>query len=105
MYMVGEMGPELVMMNGGEKVFTAAETAAILASANSPVSADALSAQAVGSGGNETKVDLTVNYTINGGTSESELRSVLEKQNDNLRDLILETVREANVDSARRNYV
>lgn len=105
MYMVGEMGPELVMMNGGEQVFTAAETAAILASANSPVSADALSAQAVSSGGNETKVDLTVNYTINGGTSESELRSVLEKQNDNLRDLILETVREANVDSARRNYV
>ena len=101
---VGEKGPELVYFGGGEQVYTAEQTAAM----TRDLAAEPISAALAGAGSSTdhgAKVDLTVNYTINGSPNESELRSVLAAHNDDLKDLILETVREANVDNARRGYV
>ena len=101
---VGEKGPELVYFGGGEQVYTAEQTAAM----TRDLAAEPISAALAGAGSSTdhgAKVDLTVNYTINGSPNESELRSVLAAHNGDLKDLILETVREANVDNARRGYV
>lgn len=105
MALVGERGPELVMMGGGEKVFTAAETAAILANANSAVDATPISAQAGSSGGPSYVVTLSPSYIFNGSANATEIESILKAHDAELIETIKAELADMDVDKARRSYV
>lgn len=88
--MVGENGPELAYFGGGEQVFTAAETKAILGNSNS------------GSGGKE--IVISPQFYIN------EINSSGEKTDwHKIADMIVEQVRDAlkneEIDARRKAYV
>ncbi len=102
--MVGERGPELVMMNGGEHVFTAAETAAILANANNATEASPLSAQA-GSGGSSYVVTVSPVYNISGNANAAEIESILKAHDAELIETVKNELADMEVDKARRSYV
>lgn len=87
--LVGEEGPELVYMNGGEKVLTAHETV------------NALSGS--GSGGN-VSVNFSPSYNVSGSQNASEIRSVLEEQSANLREQITEIMEDIVTDKMRVAY-
>nr|MBQ4453235.1 phage tail tape measure protein [Clostridia bacterium] len=89
LHLVGEEGPELVYMGGGEKILTAHETV------------NALS----GSGGsNVISVNFSPSYNVSGSQNASELRSVLEEQTQNLRDQITEIMEDIVTDKMRVAY-
>lgn len=90
--LVGEYGPELVYMRGGEKVLTATQTRT------------ALSAVPSTNGGYHTQISLSPSYQISGGTNPEELERVLEAHDAHLRDLVLEVVEEAQEDARRGAY-
>ena len=102
--MVGEHGPELVMMGGGEKVFTAAETAAILANANSAMDTTPLSAQAGSSGGSTYVVTLSPVYTFNGSANATDIENILKAHDAELIDTVKAELADMDVDKARRAY-
>ncbi|MCM1439155.1 MAG: phage tail tape measure protein [Roseburia sp.] len=87
---VGEYGPELVYMRGGETVLPAKQTAALMAKSSN--------------GGGSTKISLSPSYTITGSANPEELREVLREHDEALRDMVLEIVEETQVDSERRAY-
>lgn len=87
--LVGEYGPELVYMRGGETVLTAKQTSAVL-SKN-------------GGGGGRT-IQLSPTYHINGSANAEELEAVLRAHDEGLRAMVLEVIEEAEADSARRAY-
>lgn len=105
MALVGEHGPELVMMGGGEKVFTASETAAILANANSAVDATPISAQAGSSGGPSYAVTLSPSYVFNGSANATEIESILKAHDAELIETVKAELADMDVDKARRSYV
>lgn len=89
--LVGEYGPELVMMRGGEKVLTAQETAAIY---------DAPSR----SEGDGYIVTFAPVYTISGNMSADEVESVLREHDDSLREQLEDLLSDIESDRARRAY-
>jgi hypothetical protein len=105
MALVGERGPELVMMGGGERVFTASETAAILANANSAVDATPISAQAGSSGGPSYAVTLSPSYVFNGSANATEIESILKAHDAELIETVKAELADMDVDKARRSYV
>ena len=88
--MVGENGPELAYFGGGEQVFTAAETKAILGNSNS------------GSGGKE--IVISPQFYINENNSSGE-----KTDWHKIADMIVEQVRDAlkneEIDARRKAYV
>ena len=88
--MVGEEGPEIVMMNGGEKVLTAHETVNALSGSG---------------GGGDTHVDLSfpTTYNVNGGNAE-EIRRALEQHDEDLRDKIERVMEDIQTDQIRTRY-
>ena len=90
LHLVGEEGPELVYMGGGEKILTAHETV------------NALSGS--GSGGNVISVNFSPSYNVSGSQNASELRSVLAEQSANLRDQITEIMEDIVTDKMRVAY-
>ena len=103
--MVGEHGPELVMMHGGEQVFTADETAAILSKANSQEEALPISAQMAGGGSPSYNVSLSPVYNISGNANASDIEAILRAHDDELMDMMEARLHEIEVDNARRSYV
>ena len=89
--MVGEEGPELVYMGGGEKVLTANETVR------------ALSGAAEG-GSNIIEVQFSPVYNVNGGSNTAEIRSMLQEQSQNLRDQVEDIMQEVLTDHNRTAY-
>ena len=89
-HMVGENGPELVMMHGGETVLDAETTDAVLSSR----------------GGDEASYVVTFApvYTINGNMDASEIEAVLREHDENLREQMEEMLDEIESDRARRAY-
>lgn len=87
--LVGEYGPELVYMRGGETVLTARQTQAVMSS---------------GSGGGGTNITLSPSYTISGSANAEELEAVLRAHDEALKDMVLEIVDEAAADRARSDY-
>lgn len=85
-HLVGENGPELAYFQGGERVLNARQTSAVLDSG----------------GGGTTSIQLSPSYNITGSANADELAAVLRAHDEGLRDLILETVADAQADSARR---
>ena len=94
--MVGEDGPEVVFFNGGEQVLNARETAAL---ESRPVMS-ALPANGGSSGG--VVINLAPVYNLSGNMNSVDARQELSRHNDSLRELILEVVEDARIDSARR---
>ena len=88
--LVGEEGPELVMMQGGERVLTAHETVNALSSS--------------GGGGNVISVNFSPSYNVSGSGSAAEIRSVLEEQSQNLREQITEIMEDIVTDKMRVAY-
>ena len=88
--LVGENGPELVMMRGGERVLNAQETAAIYH-------------PGAGDGGGYT-VSFSPVYTINGSMAPEELEEVLREHDENLKAQLEELLEEIAADRARRAY-
>ncbi len=94
--MVGEDGPEVVFFRGGEQVLNARETAAMQARP----AMSALPAGSYGPGG--VVITLSPVYNLSGGMSAAGVREELERHNEGLRELILEVIEDARIDSARR---
>ena len=89
-HLVGEEGPELVYMQGGEKVLTAPETV------------DALSGYG-GGGGDVIQVSFAPSYVVS-GSNASEVRQVLEEQSANLRDEVRSIMEDIVTDRMRTAY-
>ena len=102
MALVGERGPELVMMNGGERVFTAAETAAILANANGALGANPASALTGSDQG--IKLEYTANYNLSGSTNVDEVKAILEEHDSTLRGRLEDMLSDIGADHRRSSY-
>ena len=106
MALVGENGPELVMLNGGEQILNASETRALMEKAERAEPAEAtLADSGSGDGGGKTiHVDFNPQYTITGSTNADELRAVLEENSVNLKEQIEQILAEIEEDDDRRDY-
>lgn len=89
--LVGEEGPELVMMNGGEKVLTANETVNALSGAS-------------GGGGEVIELQFAPVFNVSGGENAGQIRSMLEAQAKNLRDQVENIMDEVLSDRKRTAY-
>ena len=90
LHLVGEEGPELVMMNGGEKVLTAHETVNALSGSGSD-------------GGKSVQVTFSPVYNVNGGNA-ADIRAVLEQQSENLYDQVRNIMEDVFTDRRRTAY-
>ena len=103
LYMVGEEGPELLMMNGGEKVLDAMETSRIMSNASDALTANPISADA-DVGGGTVNVNLSPTYNISGNANATEIQAILRSHDEELLDMMEERLRSMEVDRARRSY-
>ena len=117
--MVGEHGPELVYFNGGEKVMTAAETAAMRDSMSFQAVAfvpqlfeamsamrgvDRQSTQALSAASDsKAPVSIQITFDIDGNVTPETVDS-LRAYGDDFADRVLEVLNDAGVDAARRRY-
>ncbi len=83
--LVGEEGPELVRMSGGERVYTASDTRAIL-----------------NGGRSETHITISPQFTINGADGLGEER--IREMADRLLEMVQTGLEEANTDRRRSVY-
>ena len=97
-HLVGEYGPELVAFRGGESVFTAARTQEVLYAGRSTVEAIPTSTAQT------FQLTLSPSYSFTGTQSREDMDAAFQRQNENLRVLILDVVREAQLDSQRRAF-
>lgn len=103
--LVGEHGPELVYFNGGESVLTASETRREMESASvTPMSAELPESNGSSSARSTVPISLSPVYHISGISDTAELQNVLNAQNDSLRELVLEIVKDAEDDDFRGRY-
>ena len=102
-YMVGEEGPELVMMSGGERIFTADETEAILRRTNLDAAMAAPAALSSPSG-NETNIVFAPVYNISGGSNTEQIRTMIEEHDEGMRSRLEDILKEIEVDERRRAF-
>ena len=102
-YMVGEMGPELVMMNGGEQVFTAAETTAILANASRQAAGMPITANSSETG-NQFVLTLSPSYNVRGNANSEELERMLRSHDSELIETVKQVLADMAVDRVRGAY-
>lgn len=88
--MVGEDGPELAYFGGGEQVFTANETKAILRSGNSET------------GGISESITIAPQFYINGGSSD--VRDNMQEISEQIVELIEDTLKNRGIDARRGAY-
>lgn len=89
-HLVGEEGPELVYMGGGEKVLTAHETVNALSGAS-------------GSGSNSYDISFQNTYNVSGGNA-SEIRKALEEHDADLRGQLENILQDIRSDELRTKY-
>ena len=100
-YLVGERGPELVVMQGGERVIPAGETRALLGR-NETLSPLAVAMpERSGRGGGDS---FTVNITVQGSASEQTVRD-LRSYGKELEAAFRRMLREEQTNAQRRAYV
>ncbi len=87
--LVGEEGPEIVKFGGGEKVYPNDQTMAILGDS------------ARNSGGRQTVVNISPQFTVNGNADSSMFKEWLEQ----LVELVRDTLRNEGIDARRGAYV
>ena len=89
-HLVGEEGPELVYMGGGEKILTAHETVNAISGATR-------------SDGSVIEVAFSPVYNVSGGNA-AEIRSMLESQTQDLRDQVERIMEDVLTDHRRTAY-
>ena len=100
-HLVGENGPEMVFMHGGEQVLDATETARAL----DGMSLGAEPAQALSaSSGGSYNIEYKPQYNITGSVDNGELQSVLAEHDAGLRDMLEEMLDDIQNDRTRRRY-
>lgn len=85
--LVGENGPELVAFRGGERVFNANETTAILN----------------GASGSDSRPNISLDFHIQGNATGETLQA-LEEYGEQIVERVLAAIEEANMDNRRRSY-
>ena len=119
---VGELGPELMRLRGGETILPASvsqdfalasremqtlssvpEFTALLAAQQAEAAIPSAAAQAIPAGG-ELFLVISPSYQISGSANAGEIRDVLVSRDEELVELILRTLEEAGIDAARRAY-
>ena len=90
LHLVGEEGPELVYMGGGEKILTAHETVNAISGATR-------------SDGNVIEVQFSPVYNVSGGNA-AEVRAMLDEQSQDLREQIERVMEEVVTDKMRTAY-
>lgn len=83
--LVGEEGPELIQMSGGERVYNAGETRAIAANI---------------SGGGQTTITISPVFNVSGSASQADL----EGYSDTLVSMVIDALESAGVDARRNAY-
>ena len=98
--MVGENGPELVYLHGGERILDAQETQRTMdAMSIQPVNAMSTS----GSGG-QYSIEYKPQYNISGSINADELQDVLDRHDAGMRDRLEEMLDDIENDRTRRKY-
>lgn len=87
--LVGEEGPEIVKFGGGEKVYPNDQTMAILGDS------------ARNSGGGQTVVNISPQFTVNGNADSS----MFKEWSEQLVELVRDTLRNEGIDARRGAYV
>jgi len=99
-HVVGEKGPEIVYLNGGEKILNAQDTQrAMDAMSIQPVNAMSAS----GSGG-QYSIEYKPQYNISGSMNADELQRVLDEHDAGMRDRLEEMMDDIENDRNRRRY-
>ena len=99
--LVGEEGPELVKLRGGERILNADDTEQALSQTHAePVAALKASAGS----GNNYHVDIHNQYDISGSANAEELKSIIEENNKTLREQIESTLEGIQNDNSRMAY-
>ena len=99
---VGEDGPELMRLRGGERIFPADETQQALD--NTYGGASSINALAGATGANVYTIDFKPQYNITGSSNADEIRTVLEQQSAGLRSQLEEMLDDIENDRNRRKY-
>ena len=90
--MVGENGPEMVWMNGGERVLNAADTNTYMRTAEPALSSSG------------AHIEIKPVYNIDGSVDSAHLRDVLEEQTNIIRDMVEDAMSEIAFDRGRSVY-
>ena len=101
MKLVGEDGPELVAFQGGETVYNANETKAILA--ESPGINAEMPTSSSSTVNNSFTPSVNVNFNITGGANES-VMAQLDRYGSQFAERVLEVLRDNSEDLARRAF-
>ena len=99
---VGEDGPELMRLRGGERIFNADETEQALN--NTYGGASSVNALAGATGANVYSIDFKPQYNISGSSNADEIRTVLEQQSAGLRSQLEDLLDDIENDRNRRKY-
>ena len=101
--LVGEEGPELVKLRGGERILNADDTARAMD--NSYESAEPVNAiQSAGTGNNVYTIDFKPQYNITGSMNADQLQAVLESHTQDMRSQIEDILDDIDNDRSRRRY-
>ena len=100
-YLVGENGPELVYMNGGETVLNAERSAAIM---ENTMNANPVNAETSALSGNTQNYNVTFSpqFNVAAGVDATEVTKALETQSVNLREQFESIMAEVMEDQQRR---
>lgn len=112
--LVGEQGPEVLFMQGGEKILTNRESEHFWQQSNQaflsagPAKLD-LAVRAVPrtGGGDAERIQISVSpvYNISGSSAQEEIREVLRQHDANLQELIKETLADWQIERRRRAFI
>ena len=94
--LVGEEGPELMYLHGGEQILNTQDTQRVLDN-------NAMSAEPDSRSGN-TIIEFKPQYNITGSMNAQELQGVLEEHDANMRDQLEDMLRDIGTDRYRREY-
>ena len=98
--MVGENGPELVYLHGGERILDAQETQRTM----DAMSAQPVNAMSVSDGGGQYSIEYKPQYNISGSMNADELQDVLDRHDAEMRDRLEEMMDDIENDRTRRRY-
>jgi hypothetical protein len=109
--LVGEQGPELLFMQGGERILTHQETEHIFRQEAQSVQMAALPEPArimptfENGGKDNVQISVAPVYNLSGIAAPDEVREVLQHNDDNLRELIREALADWQVDRRRLAFI
>ena len=97
---VGEEGPEIVQLRGGERILDAQETQRTLTAMN----AEPVNAVSASDGGRQYSIEYKPQYNISGSMNAEELQDVLDRHDAGMRDRLEEMLDDIENDRTRRKY-